>query len=220
MYITPIDTSNLGTEIGSTTGTTAKNSMDPKASQDRFLKLLVAQLNNQDPLNPMDNAQMTTQMAQINTVSGIQELNATLNNMAAQFSSQTALQGTSLIGREALLPGDKLTFKDGQAKAAFSLDSKATDVKVDIMGTNGEVIKTVEMGALGSGLHRFNWEAEGVDPATVKGFKVRAVDGSEPVDTVSLQRMTVDSVSFSGGSIYMLLQDGSTRAYNDVLAFM
>ena len=53
-----------------------------QASQDRFLKLLVAQLNNQDPLNPMDNAQMTTQMAQINTVSGIQELNATLKGMA------------------------------------------------------------------------------------------------------------------------------------------
>jgi len=220
MYITPIDTSKLGTEIGSTTGTTAKNSMDPKASQDRFLKLLVAQLNNQDPLNPMDNAQMTTQMAQINTVSGIQELNATLTSMAAQFSSQTALQGTSLIGREALLPGDKLTFKDGTGKAAFSLDTKATDVKVDIMGTNGEVIKTVEMGALNAGLHRFNWEAEGVDPATVKGFKVRAIDGSEPVDTVSLQRLSVDSVSFSGNSIYMLLEDGSTRAYNDVLAFM
>jgi flagellar basal-body rod modification protein FlgD len=220
MFITPIDTSNLGTAVGSTTGTTAKNNMDPAASQDRFLKLLVAQLNNQDPLNPMDNAQMTTQMAQINTVSGIQELNATLKGMATQFSSLTALQGTSLIGREALLPGESLTFKNGQGKAAFSLEGKATDVRVDIMGTNGEVIETIEMGALNGGLHGFNWDAEGIDPATVEGFQVRAFDGSARVDTVSLQRLSVDSVSFSGGSIYMLLQDGSTRAYNDVLAFM
>lgn len=220
MFITPIDTSNLGTAVGSTTGTSAQNNMDPAASQDRFLKLLVAQLNNQDPLNPMDNAQMTTQMAQINTVSGIQELNATLKGMAAQFSSTTALQGTSLIGREALLPGETLAFKNGQGKAAFSLEGKATDVKVDIMGTNGEVIKTIEMGALNGGLHGFSWDAEGVDPATVKGFQVRAFSGNERVDTVSLQRLSVDSVSFSSGSIYMLLQDGSTRAYNDVLAFM
>jgi len=220
MFIQPIDTSNLGNTPGSTTGTSAKNNMDPAASQDRFLKLLVAQLNNQDPLNPMDNAQMTTQMAQINTVSGIQELNATLTGMAAQFNSLTALQGTSLIGREALLPGDQLTFKNGQGKAAFSLDAKATDVKVDIMGTNGEVLDTVDMGALGPGLHGFNWDAEGIDPATVKGFKVRALDGTSSVDSVSLQRISVDSVSFSGGSIYMLLQDGTTRAYNDVLAFM
>jgi len=70
--------------------------------------LLVAQLNNQDPLNPMDNAQMTSQMAQINTVSGIQELNATLKGMAAQFSSTSALQATSPIGREPLLPGPAL----------------------------------------------------------------------------------------------------------------
>jgi len=220
MFIQPIDTTSLGTAVGSTTGTATKNNMDPAASQDRFLKLLVAQLNNQDPLNPMDNAQMTTQMAQINTVSGIQELNATLKGMAAQFSSTSALQATSLIGREALLPGETLAFKNGQGKAAFSLEAKATDVKVDIMGTNGEVIKTIEMGALGGGLHGFNWDAEGVDPATVKGFKVRAFSGNERVDTVALQRLSVDSVSFASGSIQMLLQDGSTRAYNDVLAFM
>ncbi|MDO9437968.1 flagellar hook assembly protein FlgD [Hydrogenophaga sp.] len=219
MFMTPIDTSSLGA-VGTTTGTTAKNSMDPKASQDRFLKLLVAQLNNQDPLNPMDNAQMTTQMAQINTVSGIQELNATLSSMATQFSSQTALQATTLIGREALLPGDQLTFKNGQGKAAFSLDAKATDVKVDIMGTSGEVLDTINMGALGPGLHGFDWDAAGLDPAKVKGFQVHAADGTSSVKSVSLQRISVDSVSFSGGSIYMLLQDGTTRAYNDVLAFM
>jgi flagellar basal-body rod modification protein FlgD len=220
MFIQPIDTTSLGTAVGSTTGAAAKNNMDPAASQDRFLKLLVAQLNNQDPLNPMDNAQMTTQMAQINTVSGIQELNATLKGMATQFGSMQSLQGTSLIGREALLPGESLAFKNGQGKAAFSLEAKATDVKVDIMGTNGEVIKTIEMGARSGGLHGFSWDAEGVDPASVKGFQVRAYSGNERVDTVSLQRLSVDSVSFSGGSIYMLLQDGSTRAYNDVLAFM
>jgi flagellar basal-body rod modification protein FlgD len=67
-----IDLGNLENTVGSTTGTKGNNSTDPQASQDRFLKLLVAQINNQDPLNPMDNAQMTTHMAQINTGSGIQ----------------------------------------------------------------------------------------------------------------------------------------------------
>ena len=169
MLTSALDLSNLGTTVGSTTAVNSNNASDPQASQDRFLKLLVAQLNNQDPLNPMDNAQMTTQMAQINTVSGIQELNATLKGMAAQFSSTSALQATSLIGREALLPGETLAFKNGQGKAAFSLEAKATDVKVDIMGTNGEVIETVEMGALNGGLHGFSWDAEGVDHRDVRG---------------------------------------------------
>ena len=65
--------------------TASTNSMD--AQQDRFLKLLVAQLNNQDPMNPVDNAQMTSQMAQINTVTGIQQVNETLKSMAAQFTA-------------------------------------------------------------------------------------------------------------------------------------
>ena len=123
MFATPLDTSSLGTTVGSTTGTSAKNNMDPAASQDRFLKLLVAQLNNQDPLNPMDNAQMTTQMAQINTVSGIQELNATLKGMAAQFGSMQTLQGTSLIGREALVESNKLGFDGTIGKGAMRLDA-------------------------------------------------------------------------------------------------
>ena len=220
MFIQPLDLTTLGTTPGNTTGATAKNSTDPAASQDRFLKLLVAQLNNQDPLNPMDNAQMTTQMAQINTVSGIQELNATLKGMSTQFSSLTQLQGTSLIGREALLPGSTLTFKDGNAKAAFSLDAAATDVRVDIMGTNGEVIDTLQMGAMNPGLHGFDWNAAGIDPATVKGFQVRALNGTQSVNALALQRLSVDSVSFSNGSIQMLLQNGTSRTYDQVLAFM
>jgi flagellar basal-body rod modification protein FlgD len=63
-----------------------------QAAQDRFLKLLVAQLNNQDPMNPMDNAQMTSQMAQINTVTGIQQVNETLKSLAEQFSAMQVLQ--------------------------------------------------------------------------------------------------------------------------------
>jgi flagellar basal-body rod modification protein FlgD len=72
------------------------------ASEDRFLKLLVAQLNNQDPMNPMDNAQMTSQLAQINTVSGIQTLNDTMKSMATQIAALQSLQGSATIGHDVL----------------------------------------------------------------------------------------------------------------------
>ena len=75
------------------------------AAQDRFLKLLVAQLNNQDPMNPLDNAQMTSQIAQINTVTGIQQLNQTMESMSAQFNSLQVMQGTALIGRNVMTEG-------------------------------------------------------------------------------------------------------------------
>ena len=98
MFISPIDTSALNAGA-TTTSTTRDSSTDPSAMQDRFLKLLVAQLNNQDPMNPLDNAQMTTQMAQINTVTGLQTLNLTMQTMAEQFITMKHIQGISLIGR-------------------------------------------------------------------------------------------------------------------------
>ncbi|MEG0141807.1 MAG: flagellar hook capping FlgD N-terminal domain-containing protein, partial [Comamonas sp.] len=75
-------TSGVDATTAPTTGNTKSSVTDPNEAQDRFLKLLVAQLNNQDPMNPMDNAQMTSQMAQINTVTGIQQLNQTMQSMS------------------------------------------------------------------------------------------------------------------------------------------
>ncbi len=221
MLTTALDLSTLGTTVGSSTGSTsASNAMDPEASQDRFLKLLVAQLDNQDPLNPMDNAQMTTQMAQINTVSGIQELNATLKGMAEQYSAMQSLQGTSLIGREALVAGNKLSFDGDTAKGAIALDGAASQVTVDIMGTNGTLIDSVDMGALGAGQHAFDWNAAGVNPASVGSFQVRATSNGAAVTATPLMRLGVTSVGLSSGAMTLQLQDGSTLAYDKVKAFM
>src|SRR5690606_38631244 len=124
-----LDLSNLGNTVGSSTAKSATTATGAEATQDRFLKLLVAQLNNQDPMNPMDNAQMTTQMTQINTVAGIESLNATLKGMATQFSAMQTLQGTSLIGREALVAGNTFGFDGAYGKAAFRLDAAAQSVQ-------------------------------------------------------------------------------------------
>src|SRR5450830_846962 len=94
---------------------------DTTASQDRFLKLLVAQLNNQDPMNPMDNAQMTSQMAQMSTVSGIQQVNDTLKSMATQFTSMQVLQGSSMVGHNVLVASNSLTNTAGVVSGAIDL---------------------------------------------------------------------------------------------------
>ena len=144
MNVTPLDLSGLGTAVGSSTRTDkADSNTDPQAAQDRFLKLLVAQINSQDPLNPMDNAQMTTQMAQINTVSGIQQLNATLKGMSEQYSAMQGLQGTSLIGRQALVEGNRFSFDGEEGRGAMVLSGPASQVAIDVVGTNGELIESV-----------------------------------------------------------------------------
>ncbi len=221
MISQPLDLSNLGSAVGSTTAVSGgNNATDPQASQDRFLKLLVAQLNNQDPLNPMDNAQMTTQMAQINTVSGIQELNATLKGMAAQSAAMQSLQGTTLIGREALIEGNTVTFDGSVGKGALSLGDDASRVYVDILGKNGSVIDTIDMGALGKGQHAFDWDAGSLNPADVGSFRVRANNGADPVEATPLSRVKVASVAFTNGAMSLQLQNGRTTSYDQVRAFM
>ena len=150
-----------GTNLLSTSGTTGTSSStsataktDATASQDRFLKLLVAQLNNQDPMNPMDNAQMTSQIAQINTVSGIQQVNETLKGMSDQFASLQVLQGSSMVGRNVLIEGSKLSIQDGKASGAIDLTAQAESVKIEIVSPGGTVLDTINMGALTQGATR------------------------------------------------------------------
>ncbi len=220
MLSSPLDLSNLGTTVGSTTGTAGNTTNDPQAMQDRFLKLLVAQINNQDPLNPMDNAQMTTQMAQINTVSGIQQLNETLKGMADQMASSQAMQGTTLIGKDALVEGDALAFDGSTGKGAFTLDGDASSVMVDIIGKNGETLDTLNLGAREAGQHGFEWPAGSIDPNQVAKFSVRATNGSTSVTDAELQRVRIASVGLSNGAMNIQLQNGRTLAYDQVRGFM
>ena len=88
--------------------------------QDRFLTLLVTQMRNQDPLNPMDNAEVTTQLAQISTVSGIDKLNNAIEGMAQGLLAAQSLQAGGLIGRGVLAPGSALVLEGGQAKAGVT----------------------------------------------------------------------------------------------------
>src|SRR5512147_1362394 len=133
----------------------AKASASPGDASDRFLKLLVAQMQNQDPLSPMDNAQVTSQMAQINTVTGIAQLNQTVQGLNAQFVQMQALQGASLVGRDVIVPGSRLSIANGVGQGGFELASPADAVKVEILAPSGQVVDTLDLGAQGSGLHGF-----------------------------------------------------------------
>lgn len=221
MLASPLDLSNLGSTVGSTTATSASGSTTSgEAAQDRFLKLLVAQLNNQDPLNPMDNAQMTTQMTQISTVSGIEQLNATLKGMADQYSAMQSMQGTSLIGRHAMIEGSSLYINGDAAQGGLQLGTAATAVTVDIIGTNGAVLDSVDLGALGAGQHAFAWDATGVDASTVKGFAIRATSNGSPVAATPLSLVPVSAVTHQDGAMQLQLANGQRLTYDQVKAFM
>ena len=217
MFAIPKSTSEIDAYNAQSTAT--KNGADPQAMQDKFMKMLVAQLNNQDPLNPMDNAQMTSQMAQINTVSGIQELNKTMTNMATQFGSLQALQGVSLIGRVAMVSGNTPAVENGKAYGGLELKGAAQSVKVDILGKAGQVLGTVNMGALDAGQHMFEVPLEGVEASEVGSFKVTATNGNTAVAATGIGLLPIASVGMKDGAIQLTAANGKTFGYGDVLGY-
>jgi flagellar basal-body rod modification protein FlgD len=192
------------------------------AIQDRFLTLLVAQIHNQDPLSPMDNAQMTSQMTQINTVNGIQQLNDTLSSMASQFTSMQMLQGTALVGRSVLTPGATLApdSRTGQAGGAFDLSDKADNVSVEIVGPNGVVLDAQNMGALPAGRHTFAWDASTYQGAGPVSFRVQATLGAKAIASTLYASDSVASVSSANGSLAIQLQHGRSVNYADIAAIL
>ncbi len=186
----------------------AKSSSSIKDQEDRFLKLLVTQLKNQDPMNPMDNAQMTSQLAQMSTVSGIEKLNATLATLMQNLGASQSMEASAMIGKGVLVPGEKLALPEG--KTAFGgarLGADADKVVVKISNAAGQVVQTQDMGAQKAGVLNFSWDGQtdlgAAAPAGDYSFTVEATRGSHPVAVDALQLGMVSALVRSGSSFLL-----------------
>ena len=221
---TASSTSALVAQINaSSSGSSSGTASSTKAMSDQFLKLLITQIQNQDPLNPTDNAQFTSQLAQINTVSGLEKVNESIASMSSQFLQMQALQSASLVGRSVIVPGSSLPISNGSASGYFELGSAADSVKVDVLSSAGRVIDTIDVGAETSGRHQFTWTpGEGVGDTSGLRFRVSATRGTASVSSTALQSQAITSVAAGtsgNSSLSLTLKDGSTVSYSDVRAF-
>ncbi|MFO0580800.1 MAG: flagellar hook capping FlgD N-terminal domain-containing protein [Anaeromyxobacter sp.] len=157
------------------TPVTAKNTLN----KDSFLTLLTAQLQYQDPLNPMDNSAMVAQLAQFSSVEQLQNANSRLDTLALAQASNNQLQATGLVGKEVRFKTDAVTVTERGAKTKFelNLDGKADETSVIISDSNGKVIKTLKPGALGAGTNALEWDGTDKD-----GNPVPAGDYTVSVD--------------------------------------
>lgn len=182
----PFAAINSATKSGSASATSATDEQ-----QNRFLKLLTTQLKNQDPLNPMDNAQMTSQLAQMSTVSGIERLNATLNSMVEGFNNSQSMQAAGMIGKSVLVSGSNLALSNGAAYGGVNLSGPADQVKLSILNSAGQVLQTQNLGARDTGVFNFAWDgmtdAGTTAPDGVYKFSVEAAQGNSPVAVDALQ---------------------------------
>ena len=174
---------------------------------DRFLKLLVTQLKNQDPMNPMENAELTMQLAQMSTVEGISRMNATLDGLVEQFRSTQALQGASLVGRQVMAEGDALLLTAAGAAGGVSLAKAAESVTVSIWNDAGALVGQLALGALPAGFHRFVWDGADVQGnAQAPGqfqFRASATSDGQPVTPTTYALGTVRSVALLGDGVEM-----------------
>jgi flagellar basal-body rod modification protein FlgD len=196
--------------IDSVNGTaTTKAKSTTADAQDRFLKLLTTQLKNQDPLNPMDNAQMTSQLAQISTVDGIEKLNATLQKMLASSASAEAMQAAALVGHQVMVAGSGLQLGDTGAAGGIDLGASADQVTVTIKDVNGIVMNALNLGALDAGVHDFGWD--GKTAAGVKAvngaysISVSATRGGDKVAATALQLASVQNINQSSQGVSLNL---------------
>jgi flagellar basal-body rod modification protein FlgD len=206
---------------GGATGGTSRNDSSAQAVQDRFLKLLVAQLNNQDPMNPLDNAQMTSQIAQLNTVTGIENLNSTVNTVLAQMASMQALQGAAMVGHDVLTEGSALQVSEQVGRGGFDLATNADSVKVQVRTAGGTLVDTIDMGGLAAGRHSFEWDASAYAGSTQGlSFTVVPTASKVPVTATALQRSRVEAVSNENNVLTLQLAGGQLLPYSSVKAIL
>ncbi|GAA4034384.1 flagellar hook assembly protein FlgD [Actimicrobium antarcticum] len=183
--------------------TTASASAD--ATQDRFMKLLITQMKNQDPLNPLDNAQVTSQLAQLSTVSGIDKMNTTLQSMITSFQSNQSVQAAGMIGHGVLAPGKQVTLASGNAVFGLDLVSSAEKVQVMIKDASGKTVHTMDLGGKDAGTLPLTWDGVKDDGGKAADgaytFEVAATAGTAKVEATTLAFGQVASVSTSSAGV-------------------
>ncbi|MBL5860546.1 flagellar hook assembly protein FlgD [Serratia fonticola] len=209
-------------------GTGAKSGANGNTSQDlsnNFLTLLVAQLKNQDPTNPMQNNELTTQLAQINTVSGIEKLNTTLGSISGQISGNQSIQASSLIGHGVMVPGKEILVGNDAGKVSttpfgIELERTADAVTATISDATGKVVRTIELGGLTAGVHSFSWDGSLEDgtnaPDGSYTVAINAKNGGEQLVAQPLRFAMVNGVTRGTDGAKLDLGVAGTSTLDDV----
>jgi len=212
--------STAAAAAAATTGTASSTAQAAKDAADRFLTLLVAQLKNQDPLNPMDNAQVTTQMAQISTVSGINQLNDTVAALGASMGVTQYLQAASLVGHDVVIGGNDLELASGSASGGLELSGDADKVMVTVTDEAGNVVRTMDLGAQKAGDQFFTWDGK-TDGGTAAAdghytFSATATSAGKAVTFDTLMTARVQGVVSTSTGAMLQLPHGSQIAFSQI----
>jgi flagellar basal-body rod modification protein FlgD len=207
-----INSTLASSTVSMQTSSTVPKKSATEESQDRFLKLLVTQMRNQDPLNPLDNAEVTSQMAQLSTVSGIDKLNATLQALSSSMIASQSMQAASMIGHVVMVPGNGIELANGKGMAAVELTQPSDSVSVAISDAAGNVVRNMQLGSQSSGAVPFQWDGlnDAGQPVADGSYKFTA--------TSQLGGVKSDAGTLSYGVVNSVMQgtQGATLIVGDI----
>ena len=169
-----------------------------------FLKMLTVQLQNQDPMNPMDNAAMTSQLAQLNQVDGINKLNTSVNSLVAQMQSANFMNLSSSVGKTALAEGSQVYFSGNAVGMAAKLDTPAASLKAVIRDSNSQIVNQFDFGPTPAGMADFIWD--GGDDA---GKQMMAGIYTLELTATDAQGKTSAPASYVGAMVASIGQEGT-----------
>lgn len=198
MGILPI---GVAQDTTSNTATSSRTTVD----KDEFLKLLVAQMQNQDPLNPMDYNQFTAQMAQFSSLEQLQNVNSNLETLNGYQKGVFNENISSFIGKNVKVNDNSIDLVGGNTnQLTFNLDQSATGVYASIYNSQGELVREVtQTGTYASGENSIAWDGlDNKGNALANGqfnFEVQAVGSSGTFSGTPTRNFTINSVEFVDG---------------------
>lgn len=201
-------------------GSTSTSKSESEVAQDRFMTLLVTQMKNQDPLNPLDNAQVTSQLAQLSTVTGIDKLNSTMQTLINSVQSSQSYQASSMLGREVLVPGNKISLQNESGIFAVELPVGTEKLSISIQDSKGNVVRDLTLGKQASGIVPVEWDGYANDGSQMADgtytYSIKATSAGNDVTANQLSIATVTSISNQGNSIKLNLSNLDSVSTDDV----
>ncbi|WP_415885787.1 flagellar hook assembly protein FlgD [Neptuniibacter sp. QD37_6] len=153
---------NVFDQINKANQSSSTQKSQTEEDSDMFMRLMIAQLQNQDPSSPADTTDFMQQIATMSQVESINQLNTSVNEMSqSMLSSQAALQASSMVGQSVFIPGDTSevgTAMNPFAKGAFNLETSASDVRIKVYNSSGTLVDNMQLGAVEQGEHEFAWQ--------------------------------------------------------------
>jgi flagellar basal-body rod modification protein FlgD len=197
---------------------------NPAMGRDAFLKLLVAQLKNQDPLKPQDNSAFVAELAQFSSLEQSMGVNDKLNQMMLQNQGMANSNVVNMVGQIATVKGSLIT-TDGSglgAPVAFTQDRASDKTVVQIQDANGKIVRTLDLGERPAGISRITWDGRSDDglvmPAGTYAVALKATDADGGTVVTSQETSgTITGVAFDKGYPVLHLSNGVSAPVSDLL---